>query len=190
MIRTDILAVGQISRNRDGSVISADSTSTLIRTGSGTMVVDTGTRRFRQEILDSFGKLNLSPQDVDMVFLTHTHYDHTENMDLYPDAEVLFFEGEIPIEGAERVSEEFSPFPGVMIVHTPGHTPGSASVFVDGARKYAVAGDAIPTESNFRKMKPPRLNCDPEAALQSIIRIGEYADVVVPGHGPPFDTRV
>ncbi len=189
MIKVDILVVGQISREEDGSVISAHSTSTLICTSDVTMVVDTGTRKFRSEILDSFRKLNLSPGDVDIVFLTHTHFDHIENLDLYPDAKVMFFEGEVPVKGAETVFKEFSPFPGIRIVHTPGHTSGSASVFVDGERKYAIVGDAVPIESNFRKMKPPRFNFDAETALQSIKKIREYADVVVPGHGPPFETR-
>jgi len=41
-------------------------------------------------------------------------------------------------------------------------------------------------EDNLRLNVPPRLNNDPEAALQSIKKIREYADVIVPGHGFPF----
>lgn len=75
-------------------------------------------------------------------------------------------------------------------MHTPGHTKGSMSVFIKSERKYVIAGDAIPTENNFRRMVPPATNYDKDLALQSIKMIKGYADVVIPGHGNPFMARM
>jgi glyoxylase-like metal-dependent hydrolase (beta-lactamase superfamily II) len=124
--------------------------------------------------------------------LTHSHADHIQNLSLFLKAEIYIHEGEdIEIEGSIVVrEEEMRLVPGVSLVHTPGHTEGSMSVFVESGRKYAVAGDAIPTEGNYRKMYPPAVNCDAEAALQSIKKIKRYADVIIPGHGFPFMARM
>ena len=90
----------------------------------------------------------------------------------------------------ETVTEDIEIAEGVRLVHTPGHTPDSMSVFVKADRNYAVAGDAVPLEDNIRKKVPPRLNCDPDLAMQSIKSIVRFADVIVPGHGFPFMTTL
>ena len=72
------------------------------------------------------------------------------------------------------------------MVHTPGHTPGSISVFVEAGLRYAIAGDALPTHENYLNWVPPGLNCDPDLALASMKEIVAFADIVVPGHGAPF----
>jgi len=59
---------------------------------------------------------------------------------------------------------------------------------VDADRRYVVAGDAIPLEDNFFLNIAPKLNTDPDLALQSIKKIRDYADVIIPGHGFPFVT--
>ena len=90
----------------------------------------------------------------------------------------------------ETVTEDIEIAEGVKLVHTPGHTPDSMSVFVKADRNYAVAGDAVPLEDNIRKKVPPRLNYDPDLAMQSIKSIVRFADVIVPGHGFPFMTTL
>ena len=72
------------------------------------------------------------------------------------------------------------------IVPTPGHTPGSISVVVRAEETYALAGDAIPTEDNVRRWVPPGHHFDRERAMESMALLVGMADVIVPGHGPPF----
>ena len=189
MITLDILAVGNLSRDDDGELLEAHSTSVLIRTGARTIVVDTSSRYLRPAIKTSFRQIGVFPKDVDTVILTHAHHDHVENLDLFPKAKVLMHSGGDVVGGAETVDADvFEVCPGVRMVYTPGHSPEHCSVFVDADRRYAIAGDAIPLEDNFRKNVPPRLHTDRDAALQSIKRIRDYADVVIPGHGFPFMT--
>lgn len=177
-----------MERDEQGNVTVADSTCTLINAKEGIIVVDPSTDYMRPMIRKSFRQIGIFPKDVRHVVLTHSHRDHIGNLDLFRNAEVYIHAGEEKdVPGAKVIDDdEFLLVPGVRLVHTPGHTEGSMSVFVGAEKRYVIAGDAIPTEKNFRKMTPPASNCDPEAALQSIKMIKRYADVVVPGHGFPF----
>ena len=184
MIQLDILAVGSLKR--DGCTISdAHSTSTLIRTGERNIVVDTSSPYLRPAVKDSLKQLRILPKDVDTVVLTHTHCDHASNNDLFPKAKIYVREEE-GFAGGIAVTEDTELCGGVRLVHTPGHTDGSMSVFVDSDRRYAIAGDAVPLEDNLRKMMPPRVHTDPDLAVKSIKLIMSYADMIVPGHGLPF----
>ena len=192
MIKIDILAVGNLVRAEDNTILEAHSTSTLIRTDDRTIVVDTSSKYLRPALKSSFRELGVFAKDVDTVILTHHHDDHTENLDLFPNAKVYIHEGypgELPYKH-ETVTEDMDIAPGVRLVHTPGHTPDCMSVFVKADRNYAIAGDAIPLEGNVRQKVPPRTNYDPDLAMQSIKSIVRFADVIVPGHGFPFMTKM
>ncbi len=190
MIQLDILAVGSLSRDGDGNVLEAHSTSVLIRAPGRLIVVDPSTKYMRPAVKTSFKQIGVFPKDVDTVILTHTHSDHIGNLDLYPQAKVYVHRGgKTEIPGVVIVDEdEFRICEGVTMVHTPGHCTEESSVFVDADRHYVIAGDAIPLEDNFFKNVPPALNTDRRLAMESIKRIRDYADVVIPGHGFPFMT--
>ena len=191
MVKLDILAVGNLERDDDGNILQAHSTSTLIRSGDRLIVVDTSSKYLRPALKNSFRELGVFMKDVDTVILTHSHSDHIENLDLFPNAKVYLHAGgeEVPFKH-ETVTEDIEIAEGVRLVHTPGHTPDSMSVFVKADRNYVVAGDAVPLEDNIRKKVPPRLNYDPDLAMQSIKSIVRFADVIVPGHGFPFMTTL
>jgi glyoxylase-like metal-dependent hydrolase (beta-lactamase superfamily II) len=138
-------------------------------------------------IKTSFKQIGVFPKDVDTVVLTHSHYDHTGNNDMFENAEILLHPDENgKVAGSKPLETDKELVPGVKIVHTPGHTRGSISVFVKADQKYAVAGDAIPKHGNYEKMVPPAINIDKDLALESLKMITKYADVIIPGHDPPF----
>lgn len=191
MVKLDILAVGNLERDDSGNILEAHSTSTLIRTDDRTIVVDVSTKFLRPALKTSFRELGIFPKDVDTVVLTHCHSDHTENLDLFPNAEIYVHSG-APEDLKFRhktVEGDMQLCKGVKLVHTPGHTKDSMSVFVEADRRYAVVGDAIPLEANYLKKVPPALNYDKDLAMQSIKSIVRFADVIVPGHGFPFMTN-
>ncbi len=191
MIQLDILVVGYLEQGEDHSILKADSTSVLIRTPKHNIVVDTSTKYMRPFLKTSFKQIGVFVKDVDIVVLTHTHDDHTGNLDMFPKAKVYVHSGSDKTYNNMIVVEDevFDLCEGVKLVHTPGHCDEEMSVFVEADRKYVIAGDAIPLEDNLRLNVPPRLNNDPELALQSIKKIRDYADVIVPGHGFPFMTE-
>jgi len=190
MIQLDILAVGYLERDDEGKILKADSSSVLIRTPDHTIVVDPSTRYMRPSVKTSFKQIGVFMKDVDTVVLTHMHDDHIQNLDMYGKAKVYVHSGsDIEVPGATVIDgEEYELCKGVRLVHTPGHCPEHMSVFVDADRRYVVAGDAIPLEDNFFLNIAPKLNTDPDLALQSIKKIRDYADVIIPGHGFPFVT--
>jgi glyoxylase-like metal-dependent hydrolase (beta-lactamase superfamily II) len=141
----------------------------------------------RPAIKTSFKQIGVFPKDVDTVVLTHSHYDHVGNNDLFENAGILMHPDEHgKVDGAKPLETDKELAPGIRIVHTPGHTAGSISVFVKADLKYAIAGDAVPKYGNYERMVPPRINIDEKAALESIKLISMYADVIIPGHDPPF----
>lgn len=190
MIQLDILAVGDLQRDDDGGIVKADSTSVLIRASGRIIVVDPSTKYMQPAVKTSFKQIGVFPKDVDTVILTHTHNDHIENLKFYKNAKVYVHSGgDVDVLGAKVIDDdEFKICEGVRLVHTPGHTMDSMSVFVDADRKYVVAGDAIPLEDNFTRNIIPASNVDGALALESIKKIRDYADVVIPGHGFPFMT--
>lgn len=190
MIQLDILCVGDLTRDEEGNVLEAHSTSVLIRAAGHNIVVDPSDEYMDAAVRTSFKQLGILPEEVDIVVLTHTHSDHVENLGLYKKAKVYVHSGsKVRIPGTIVIdSPEYKLCEGVRLVHTPGHCNEEMSVFVNADRKYVCAGDAIPLEDNFVKDVPPAINIDARLALESIKKIRDYADVVIPGHGFPFMT--
>jgi glyoxylase-like metal-dependent hydrolase (beta-lactamase superfamily II) len=96
------------------------------------------------------------------------------------------------LASAETFAAEPLDIPGRPVpVHTPGHTSGHAAFHLP-ERGAVLAGDALMTEHALVKTPGPQLlpaffNHDNDQALQSLhLLAGLDADVVVPGHGPPF----
>jgi glyoxylase-like metal-dependent hydrolase (beta-lactamase superfamily II) len=190
----DVLVLGYLERFEDGSVNLKEtwSTSSLIRTDDGhVIVVDTSSDFMRSPIKSAFKQIGkIFPDDVDMVVLTHCHTDHIGNVSLFKNAAVYVHEGEeCTIPNAKIVKEDTEIAKGVRLVHTPGHSDGSMSVFVEADRRYAIVGDAAPLKDNFTKRIIPALHTDAEAARASLEKIAEWADVIVPGHDKPFKVR-
>lgn len=190
----DVLVLGYLERFEDGSVNLKEtwSTSSLIRTDDGhVIVVDTSSDFMRSPIKSAFKQIGkIFPDDVDMVVLTHCHTDHIGNVSLFKNATVYVHEGEeCTIPNAKIVKEDTEIAKGVRLVHTPGHSDGSMSVFVEADRRYAIVGDAAPLKDNFIKRIIPALHTDAEAARASLEKIAEWADVIVPGHDKPFKVR-
>ena len=89
----DILAVGTLDRSESGEILEAHSTSTLIRSGDSLIVVDTSSNYMRPALKGSFRELGIFAKDVDTVVITHWHHDHTDNLDLFPNAEIYAWDG-------------------------------------------------------------------------------------------------
>ena len=61
---------------------------TLISTPEDMILFDTGHYSNRSQLLAGLKQRGLTPADVGKVFLSHLHFDHSHNIDLFPDAAV------------------------------------------------------------------------------------------------------
>lgn len=60
-------------------VLDRRSNSYLICTEHGNILVDTGRTSAYTHLQKSIAALNLKPENIDLLILTHTHYDHCQN---------------------------------------------------------------------------------------------------------------
>ena len=89
---------------------------------------------------------------------------------------------DIELEGGEILS----PLGGLKVIHTPGHTPGSISLFFP-QKKLLIVGDAL--NNSFRRLSlPPKLSsADLTQDLDSVRRIARLDfDTLCFGHGKPL----
>jgi glyoxylase-like metal-dependent hydrolase (beta-lactamase superfamily II) len=91
-------------------------------------------------------------------------------------------EVDIPVEGGEV----FSPLGGLEVIHTPGHTPGSISLFSPRER-LLVVGDTLNNRFRDIRLPPKMVSTDLAQAVDSVKRIAQLDfDILCFGHGKPI----
>jgi hydroxyacylglutathione hydrolase len=71
----EIVSQDQIVRVRLGKA-----NAYLVVTGRQAILIDTGTRKNEMKIVRALENLGLSPSDIRLIILTHTHYDHSGSL--------------------------------------------------------------------------------------------------------------
>jgi N-acyl homoserine lactone hydrolase len=206
-----------------GQIVSVPRIMWVLR-GPTTIVVDTSVPRLGsaaefigedfsrtrgQDPANALIEAGVDPRDVEFVLLTHLHWDHAGNCDLFPEATVLVQEAELryaiapgrffrrsflsPLGGwgvppyvvpnLDVVDGPATIAPGVRVEPAPGHTPGSQAIVVSTADGvFAIAGDAVSTYENVEADIPPGFHTDVDAAVTSIDRLAGLADSLLPSH--------
>ena len=175
--RFDVLLEGSLSPG-------VRSTCTLVRDGDLVAVVDPGLAPSQEAILDPLRVLGIEPDEVTDVVLSHHHPDHTVNVALFPAAAVhdhwAVYRGD---QWESRECEGASLSPSVLLLRTPGHAAEELSTVIGTGEGVAVATHLWWTaEGPADDPYAP----DRETLRASRERVLAIADVVIPGHGPPF----
>lgn len=160
----------------------------LIRDGDARIVADPGMVASRRAILDPLAALGVSPEAVTHVFLSHHHPDHTMNIALFPNAEVVDFWARYRADlWLDHDGDGYALSPHTRLWLTPGHTEEDASLIVE-------ADDAVYALTHlwWRGDRTPVV--DPLAWDQAALERGRErvlaaADIVIPGHGQSFRVR-
>ena len=157
----------------------------LVRDGDALIVADPGMVANRSLILDPLADLGVAPGDVTHVFLSHHHPDHTVNIALFPNAEVVDFwaryKGDLWLD---HDGDGYQLAPNSTLWLTPGHTAEDASLIVK-------ADDATYAMTHLWWKEDRTPEIDPLGDDQAAIEVGRArvlaaVDVVIPGHGSSF----
>ena len=176
--KVDLLHAGYAGDRVGSSVV-------LVRDGDARIVVDPGMVAHRDRILDPLRALDVTPESVTHVFLSHHHPDHTINVALFPNAEVVdFWARYVADEWLDHDGDGYRLSEHAQLWLTPGHTAEDASLIVE-----ADDGVYATTHLWWRADRTPEVDpfADDQAILQaSRARVLAVADVVIPGHGGAF----
>lgn len=160
----------------------------LVRDADAVIVVDPGMVARRSLIVEPLLALGVQPDAVTHVFLSHHHPDHTVNIALFPNAEVVDFWARYKDDlWLDMPGDGYHLSPRAQLWLTPGHTEEDASLIVE-----ADDGTYAMTHLWWRADRSP--STDPYAWDQAALerareRVLATADVVIPGHGGPFRVR-
>lgn len=171
--------------------------------GPRTGLFDTGGFSERPALIERLAQAGVDRYAIHYIVLSHFHFDHAANLGLFPNATVYLHDREIETLEQDNSSDiamahelfpayrrRIRPLSGLSGVveghlwhHTPGHTNGSLTLFVEDqqGQKWALAGDALKNIGEARTLEAA-MSTDREASRRSIATILEKADFVVPGH--------
>ena len=159
------------------------------------MVVANGaiTQRRAKTLAAQLVEISVKPADITYVALSHTHGDHVGNVALFPSSTILIQGAEYdwamtqPAKPAFAATQPIEKLTGdrdvfgdgsVMILSTPGHTPGHQSLLVVLAKSGPVllSGDAVHLRDNWENRRVPSMNTNREQTLASMQRIASVME--------------
>lgn len=202
-IRYDILVAGNNLRLRDDFL--GISTIVLLDIGGEHILFDTGGYISRLGLLKRLAERGLKPGDIGTVFLSHLHFDHAHNVDLFPDATFIVSRAEWDYAANPHPDDLMMPWgireelsgrrlhlvdgdgeirPGLHHFPAPGHTPGCHALHFDCPERgrVVIAGDAIKYAKEAISGRCDMAFDTIEAGTRTIQRILAMADRIVPGH--------
>ena len=134
-------------------------------------------------------QLGVKPSDIKFLAVSHTHPDHTGNVEMFPQAMLFVQKAEYEWPGANNAPRFKPEHPvtklegdrdifgdgSMTIISTPGHTPGHQSLLVKLRKTGALllTGDAVHFKSNWDNRGVPSGNFDKDKTLASMERIAE-----------------
>jgi glyoxylase-like metal-dependent hydrolase (beta-lactamase superfamily II) len=183
--------------------------SCVLLTVSGTRVLfDTCGYNERAELVKRLADRQLTPQDIDVVMLSHIHFDHAVNVGLFADAAVYVHEIDmahahdnyqrdlaVPVEvlpmldmrkNVHILSGNRGTCAGINWFLAPGHTPGLIALEVkleakNEQRCVVLASDAV---KNLEALTHGVIQntWDEAATKQTFEAIAKRATHILPGH--------
>jgi N-acyl homoserine lactone hydrolase len=179
----------------------------LVKHGDDYLLWDTGHAMTtpnvapKVSLVDQLAKINLKPEQIKYVGISHYHGDHVGQVGSFPKSTLLIGQGDWdvltspkPREGAVAApfgawlkgEAKVEPVPldkdvfgdgAVIMLNTPGHTPGHHSLLVKLPQMGAVviSGDLMHFHENYDTNGVPTFNFDRAQTLASLDRVKKIA---------------
>ena len=148
-------------------------------------------------LVDLLAKIDVKPEQIKYVGISHYHADHTGQVASFPKATLLIGKGDWDAITAPKPAEgvNYKPFENwakgegkvepltldkdvfgdgtVIVLRTPGHTPGHQALLVKLAEtgNVLVSGDAVHFRENYDTDGVPAFNFDRAQTVASIERM-------------------
>lgn len=193
--------------SHNGLVLQLVFSCYLIRHGDAYMLWDTGHSMSagalapKSSIVDQLAQLGVKPEQVRFVGISHYHPDHTGQAASFPQATLLIGKGDwdvltSPKPPSNAIPAFFTPWISgtgkveplpldkdvfgdgtVIMLATPGHTPGHHSVLVKLRQtgNVLVSGDAAHFHENYEANGVPPFNTGRAETLASLDRLKKIA---------------
>ena len=224
-------------QRRDGKVVSGvmvPAPAWLIEGASRVILIDTGVgdidevdtlharhgsirwiveRNEGQDLITGLASHGVRPEDVELVVLSHLHFDHVGNNELFRNARFIVQRDELPqalapprfsmfyypeyrykvtsiLDRVDVVDGDIDIDPDVRLLKIGGHTPGCQATLVN-----TVAGSVCLTSDtmyNYRNIEldwPVGSFWDLPELLRGMSRMRHEADILVPQHDWRFLTE-
>jgi N-acyl homoserine lactone hydrolase len=163
-------------------------------------------------LLESHG---LQPEDIEMVILTHLHYDHIANIALFTNAvivvngsgweaarnpihpvfdqfpqDVLAYMGHEMKNQLRFVGKEEEVLPGIRVIWTGGHTACSQAVQIrTNMGRVVLTGDVAYLYDNLELDHPIGLGVNLYESVDALKRLKLAGDILLPGHDKEILSR-
>ena len=183
-------------RKGAGNIVTTSFACFYVEADGKKMMADTGpssgehAAKWHKEVAPDIGpdlvsyiqlekRVGVKPQEIDMILLTHLHWDHAYYMEKYPNAKIYVSKTELDFAlnplppfffSYENWQTGLTPFfipsiprmvqigmvaqritEHVSMIPTPGHSPGHMAVVVETAKgPYVLTGDAVITQENLK----------------------------------------
>lgn len=171
-------------------------TIVLIKDNDLAIVIDPGSVKDQNIIIEKLKKEEIEIKDVDLVCISHSHLDHYRNIGMFPNAKSLDYWGlwdkDIVKDWESHITNN------IQIIKTPGHSDEDITLLVKTKKgTYAIVGDLFwwftseeqktDKESLIKHKDPYAKNL--EKLKESRKLVLEKADFIIPGHGKMFEVE-
>ena len=161
-------------------------------------------------LVELLGQINVRPEQIKYVGISHYHGDHIGQVGSFPKATLLIGKGDWDVLTSPKPPENANPGPfanwikgesklepvpldkdvfgdgSVIMLYTPGHTPGHHSLLVKLPQmgNVLLSGDLMHFRENYESNGVPAFNADRSQTLASLDRVkkivaGSKATVIV-----------
>jgi glyoxylase-like metal-dependent hydrolase (beta-lactamase superfamily II) len=175
--------------------------------GKKRILIDPGHYQLFGHVKEHLSRLSLSPEDIDIVLVTHGHPDHIEGVRTFVDTSTLIAISSVEMRFIKAVAPHYGEVLGVpnfepdillqegdlkigdltfQVIHTPGHSPGSLCVYWP-EKKVLFTGDVVFNQGVGRIDVPGGNGEELKESIRKISRL--EVNHLLPGHGDVISGR-